>query len=141
MIGIIVTGHANFASGIISSLKLIAGNVKCIESVDFLQTDSTDDLENNLRKAVNILSECEGIIILCDLMGGSPFKSSVMISQETKNCRVIYGTNLPLLLEISMIRTTESDVDTCVKNVLNSVNEQIGYFKFKPIEIVYEEGI
>ena len=44
MIGLIVTGHGHFASGITTSLNLIAGDAKDYVAVDFEATDSTDDL-------------------------------------------------------------------------------------------------
>ena len=44
MIGLIVTGHGHFASGLTSSLKLIAGEPKNYAAVDFEETDSTEDL-------------------------------------------------------------------------------------------------
>ena len=51
MIGLIVTGHGNFASGLTSSLKLIAGEPKNYVAVDFLESYSVDDLERELTKA------------------------------------------------------------------------------------------
>lgn len=37
MVGVIVTGHGNFATGILSSLKLISGEQQHIVGVDFTQ--------------------------------------------------------------------------------------------------------
>lgn len=141
MIGIILTGHGNFSSGLFSSLKLIAGKKQCIEVVDFLPTDSFDNLEENLRNAVNKLSKCEGIIFLTDLLGGSPFKASVLLSQSIKNSKVIYGTNLPLLIEIVMMLEIENNVNMIVNNVIKSVKEQIGYFEFNKATNNVNEGI
>ncbi len=42
MIGLIVTGHGNFATGITSSLRLIAGEPHDYQAVDFLPEDSID---------------------------------------------------------------------------------------------------
>ena len=44
MIGLIISGHGNFASGLRSSLKLIAGEPCNVEYVDFEETDSIEDL-------------------------------------------------------------------------------------------------
>ena len=38
MVGIIITGHCNFATGIASAVKLVAGQQKNLEAVDFLDT-------------------------------------------------------------------------------------------------------
>ena len=49
MIGLIVTGHGHFATGLTTSLNLIAGDAKDYVAVDFEATDSTDDLAKNRR--------------------------------------------------------------------------------------------
>ena len=43
MIGILVTGHGNFATGISSSVKLIAGMPEKYEMVDFLVHIAPDE--------------------------------------------------------------------------------------------------
>ena len=43
MIGLIVTGHGNFATGLTSSLKLIAGDPQYYVAVDFPQEYSVED--------------------------------------------------------------------------------------------------
>ena len=63
MLGIIVTGHGHFATGLTSSLDLIAGPQKEYVAVDFEQNDSTDDLEKKLRAAFEELKGSNGIIV------------------------------------------------------------------------------
>ena len=98
MIGLIVTGHGNFASGLTSSLKLIAGEPKNYVAVDFLESYSVEDLERELNKAFDELKDCEGILVLSDLGGGSPFKTAVMTGYPKGNVEVIAGSNLPMLI-------------------------------------------
>jgi len=71
MIGLIVTGHANFGSGMTSSVNLIAGEQEAYRYVDFLPTYGTEELTEEIAKAMDELKDCEGIIIFTDLMGGS----------------------------------------------------------------------
>lgn len=106
MIGIVLTGHGNFASGLNSALELIAGKQENFQVVEFKENDSTDDLEINLKKAVEKLKKCNGIAFLTDLAGGSPFKNSVMLSLSMKDIDsfVISGTNLGMLLEVALNR-------------------------------------
>ena len=55
MIGLVVTGHANFGSGMTSSVNLIAGEQEAYQYVDFLPTYSTEDLAAELNKALDAL--------------------------------------------------------------------------------------
>ena len=108
MIGIILTGHGSFASGLNSALELIAGKQKEFEVVDFKREDSVAVLEANLSAALDRLRNCDEIAFLTDLAGGSPFKNSATLSLSQKKGKsfVIAGTNLGMLLGISMSRDT-----------------------------------
>lgn len=134
MVGIIVTGHGNFASGILSSLKVIAGEQEKLLGVDFTVDDSTESLEIKLQEAIENLS-CEEVLVLSDLAGGSPFKVSVMLSQKlsNNNIRVISGTNLGMILETSLCRDGMG-VDDLVEFSINSGVSSIKAFELKAVE-------
>ena len=130
MIGLIVTGHGNFASGITSSIDLIAGKQNDYVAVDF-DGEGTDKLENDLKTALEKLSACDGIIIFCDLAGGSPFKTAVFLTASNSKVKVIAGTNLPMLCEISMARTMINDLDVLVSSALNVGKDNIQLFEIQ----------
>ncbi|WML33840.1 PTS galactosamine/N-acetylgalactosamine transporter subunit IIA [Clostridium sp. OS1-26] len=104
MIGIVVSGHGNFASGIMSSLELIAGKQENVIGVDFTIKDNIESLQSKLENAAKELSGCEGILFLTDIAGGSPFRTCALLCQELKNSRVVAGTNVGMILEISLSR-------------------------------------
>lgn len=131
MVGIVVTGHGHFASGVTSALDLIAGPQKAYQAVDFESTHSTDDLANNLEKAFGALNECDGIIVFADLPGGSPFKVAVEKGLSFPKVTVLGGTNLPMLCEIAMARSFIEDADTLVGMALNTGKEQVVKFEMK----------
>ena len=133
MIGLIVTGHGNFATGLTSSLKLIAGEPKDYVAVDFLEEYSVDDLERELTKALDELKDCDGILVLSDLGGGSPFKTAVMCGYPRGNVEVIAGTNLPMLIEVNMGRQFVEELDTLTNMALNTGKDQVVRYEFKPV--------
>lgn len=137
MIGIIVTGHGQFASGLSSSVKLIAGLPEKYEIVDFLETDGIEQLSQKLETAINTLSECEGIIVFTDLVGGSPFKTSVELSFRYPNMAVLGGTNLGMLIETSMARNFITNLDDLVRSALETGKDQLVRYEF--VERVEEE--
>ena len=85
MVGLLITGHGHFATGLGSSLRLITGNTENIEYVDFEADHSTQTLAHNLA-------------------GGSPFKTAVecKFARADQKIEVIAGSNLPMLIEGSM---------------------------------------
>lgn len=50
MIGLIVSGHLNFASGMASAVKAIAGEQQDIAFIDFLESISPMNLKNRCAK-------------------------------------------------------------------------------------------
>lgn len=129
MVGIIITGHGKFASGLTAALDLIAGPQKNYCAVDF-KGDTTETLAKDLDDAYASLSACNGIIVFSDLPGGSPFKTAVEVSMgKYENVHVLAGTNLPMLCEITMARAFIEDVDTLVEMAINTGKDQVVEFK------------
>lgn len=114
MLGLLVTGHGHFATGLNSSLELIAGAQPNVALVDFEADHSIETLKANLTKALDSLKEYDGVLVLSDLPGGSPFKTAVELKYERMDqaIEVIAGTNLPLLIASStMTSVFESPLD------------------------------
>ena len=144
MIGIIVTGHGRFAEGITSSVEMIAGAQADYEAVNFLQEESVEDLELKLSAAYDKLSaSCDGVILCCDLLGGSPFKSSVIMSVKKENAAVVAGINLPSLLEMLFDRLNETSAIALADAIIAKGSNAL--IKFSPAELRqqdnFEEGI
>lgn len=101
MVGLLITGHGHFASGLGSSLQLITGITDNIALVDFEADHSTDTLKANLNNALDSLKDCDGVLILSDLAGGSPFNNASMCKAERpdQKIEVVAGTNLPMIIE------------------------------------------
>ncbi|ERI95412.1 PTS system fructose IIA component [Clostridiales bacterium oral taxon 876 str. F0540] len=132
MVGLIISGHGNFASGLHTSLKLIAGEAESIEFVDFEEKDSTEDLKKKYYASLQSLAGCDSILALSDLAGGSPFKTLVEVKTEIdKPMEVIGGANLPMLLDISMTKDIIGDLHSLSEAAIEV--GKCGVVKFKPI--------
>ena len=121
MTGMIVTGHGSFATGITSGLKLLAGEPKQYEAVDFLPEDSAETLAEKLQEAAARLADCGELIIYADLTGGSPFNVSGRMKMEaSKPIEVIGGANLPMILDGYLARESAGDVQALAQSALDS---------------------
>ena len=105
---IVLVGHGHFATGIYSSLQLIAGNQENVEAIDFVEGMSADELKQKILLAI---SNEEEVLILSDLLGGSPFKVS-----STMN--VLSGLNLAMLMEAVFARMAHSFDEVVNKSVV-----------------------
>ncbi|CAM3590241.1 PTS galactosamine/N-acetylgalactosamine transporter subunit IIA [Cytobacillus oceanisediminis] len=128
MNGLIVSGHGSFASGLHSSVKLIAGEQPRIEYVDFLESDSTSDLEIKIKAALANLEGCNGILVLCDLVGGSPFKTAVSLTNNQQDAAVIGGANLAMVIETAIMKDNVS-IDELKEMAITSGREAIKCFQ------------
>lgn len=135
-----MTGHGSFATGMTSALKLIVGELKDYVPVDFASLDGVAELERNLKDAYHRLSDCEGILVFCDLVGGSPFKTAVTLAAERTDVRVIAGTNLGSLVETYMSRDSVSDLDELKNLALDTARSQVIEFKMQSVEPEPEDG-
>lgn len=137
MIGLIVTGHGNFASGITSSLNLIAGDLENYVAVDFPAEYSVEDLERELNNAFETLKDCEGVLVLSDLGGGSPFKTAVIAGYPRGNVEVVAGTNLPMAIEVNMARKFIEDLGMLTDMAMNTGKDQV--VRYENVVIKQEE--
>lgn len=125
MIGLIITGHAQFASGIASAMNLLAGEVADFQVIDFPAGMDQYDLLERLKKAKTSLLNCEEWVICTDIVSGTPFKMSAMLSMQEEHIRVLTGTNLPLILQMALSRNSIQDTDQLISISLEEASKTI----------------
>ena len=131
MVGIIITGHANFALGMMSAVKLVFGSPESLKIVNFGEEDSSEVLENNIKIAIHELKECDGLLCFTDIAGGTPFQVASRLSMEEAEMRVISGTNLPMLLGVLSERDG-MDLHELAEYALEVGREEVKEFTFIP---------
>lgn len=139
MIQIIVTGHGNFASGMLSALKLIAGKQEHIYGLDFVESFSTEELKEKLQKMIESVGN--EILIATDLAGGSPYNVAVTLMSELtdKKIRVVAGVNFPMILS-GAFAEKDVDLDTFVKTTMDAGKRGFSEFKFVSMKKHQDEG-
>ena len=94
MTGIVVAGHGSYADGILSAIELVAGKPQEIKGVNFTKGQGVEELRENLKWAITCL-EAQEILIMVDILGGSPFNVAVQLMAEGvgKRMRLVAGVN------------------------------------------------
>lgn len=139
MIGVIVTGHANFATGITSSLELITGKHEQYSAIDFDGVISPDQLLELIKTELENLKDCEHIYIFTDLLGGTPFRMAATATLEHSNLTVFAGTNLPMLIECMMSRQYQDDAVAYANQLMESSRTQLSLYEPVVREVDEEE--
>jgi PTS system N-acetylgalactosamine-specific IIA component len=119
---IVITGHAHYATGLLSSFEMIAGKNNDIIALDFVGNDISKEYEEIILK-----NTYDNILFICDLVGGTPFKEAQKISYDRDNIEVVVGCNLGSLLEISMIKDS-LNLNDLVSKIISSSQKNIIHF-------------
>jgi len=111
MLGIVLVSHGNMASGMVDSARMLFGETGLtqVRPVSLFPEDSMETLDEKLTAAVEEVDSGEGVIILVDLLGGSPCNRAAYKVPEV--IQVIAGMNLPLLIELLGLRMGGNDID------------------------------
>ncbi|MEG0842194.1 MAG: PTS galactosamine/N-acetylgalactosamine transporter subunit IIA [Erysipelotrichaceae bacterium] len=139
MIGIIVSGHGNFATGITSSIELIVGKQEHYIAIDFPLGTSLTKLEEDLNHACVQLADCDDILICCDLFHGTPFNQAMLLAIKNEKIKILYGINVGMMIEMLMNREQAKDFDFLCETAVQTGKEQIGLFSSSDISLDEEE--
>lgn len=98
---VVLLGHGHCATGYLSSLEMIVGKQEHVEAIDFLDSMTPQALEEKLEVAIQCEKE---VLVLCDLLGGTPFKTAAAYALRSKDQRieVVSGMNLAMVLEVAL---------------------------------------
>lgn len=96
---IILMSHGLMAEEILNSAKMILGNQINYPVVSMAQNDGIEGTINKLNKILEETSDIRNIIILVDLMGGTPANVAMVKASMDKRIQVVTGMNLGMVLE------------------------------------------
>lgn len=135
-VNFLVIGHGGYASGIKSTVELIAGNLTCVQYIDFTRSMSPEDLK---VKIIERIPSHQDLIILCDLLGGTPFKIAAGIASRNDSIHVISGANINGILE-GILSMNDISTAQVINRVINKTKETTVYFKVKEVSVSDESS-
>ena len=141
MIGLVVTGHGQFAEGLHTSARMIAGENEHVKYVCFEDGMSIEALAEKLNAAYAELNDCDGIVVLSDLPGGSPFKTAVecAFAHPEMKIEVLAGTNLPMIITGATMLSFETDPRALADELMFEGKDNIVRFELAVREETEEE--
>ena len=133
MIGIILASHGDFAKGIKQSGEMIFGDQDKLETAVLKPSMGPDDLRADLLEKIEKL-DCEQILFLVDLWGGTPFNQvSALMEGHEEEWAILTGLNLPMLIEALGSRLMEEKSHELAKSLLAPAKEGV---KTKPEDLM-----
>ncbi|WP_278849918.1 PTS sugar transporter subunit IIA [Megamonas funiformis] len=126
---VILVSHGKFANGLNDALSMLAGNREDILSVGLENGKSVDEFVALFTEKVKDISTDDEVILLGDIIGGSPLTNAtnVLINKGIKTV-ILGGMNLPLALTTVLMKDTVS-LDEIADQVLEQARMAMQEFK------------
>ncbi len=126
---VILVSHGKFANGLNNALSMLAGNREDILSVGLENGKSVDEFTALFTEKVKDISTDDEVILLGDIIGGSPLTNAtnVLVNKGIKTV-ILGGMNLPLALTTVLMKDTVS-LDEIADQVLEQARMAMQEFK------------
>ena len=99
-IGIVIVAHGQLAHEYRAAVEHVVGPQPNIVAVSIAAECDRNNKELEICDAVDSVDNGRGVVIATDLFGSSPSNLSLKAC-ATKDRKIVYGMNLPLLLKLS----------------------------------------
>lgn len=101
--------HGKMAEGMLDSSKLFFGDdIPQVKALCLMASDNPEDFDEIIKEALAEIDDGQGVIAMCDLLGGTPCNRSAMVLND--RVQVITGMNFSILLELLGKRMTVNDI-------------------------------
>ncbi len=100
--------HGAMADGMLDAARMIVGPLNGIAGVALMESDDVETLMERLEVAVDEVNSGDGVLILVDLFGASPFNASARLAMTRDGIEVLTGVSLPMLLELAVQRDDQT---------------------------------
>jgi mannose PTS system EIIA component len=107
MIGILIVSHGKLADALISSVQSLVGNLEKIKGVPIWSKDREVEVKHRIQKEIAEVDDGDGVVILTDILGGTPTNLSLSFLEDEK-VEVVTGVNIPMLLTLASYRKGRS---------------------------------
>lgn len=126
---VILVSHGKFANGLNDALSMLAGNREDILSIGLENGKSVDEFVALFTEKVKDISNDDEVILLGDIIGGSPLTNAtnVLVNKGIKTV-ILGGMNLPLALTTVLMKDTVS-LDEIADQVLEQARMAMQEFK------------
>ncbi len=130
MIGIVIVAHGGLAREYLAAMEHVVGKHPGTVAVSIDVDDSCNSKQDEIDAAVRSVDRGDGVVVVTDMFGSTPSNLAVCACRETRDRRVLYGANMPLLIQLAKKRDKPlndavASALTAGRKYINSI-DQIG---------------
>ena len=109
-IGVVLVTHGNLATELVKVMEHVVGPQDQLTTITIDPEDDMEKRREDILKSVQFVDKGLGVIILTDMFGGTPSNLAISIMEQAK-IDIIAGVNLPMLIKLASVRSTETISD------------------------------
>ena len=124
MFGILLLSHGDLAEAMLSTAKMIYRAAdEGVATIGLRQDEKAEDFDQRLKRAIESVDQGEGVVVLADLLGGTPSNRLAAIAND--DIKIITGMNLGMVLELVFSRKADN-LD--INNLIDTSKKSIVYY-------------
>jgi PTS system mannose-specific IIA component len=124
MIGVVVATHGKLAEEMIRTAEAVVGKLEGVAGVSVVAT--APDVRGEIEQAIRSVDGGEGVLLLTDLLGGSPTNLCLSFLAE-RRVEVVTGINLPMLLKLGVLRAEGKPIQQLAHDLAEAGQKSIGH--------------
>jgi len=109
MTGVVLATHGELGRALIGAMEMIVGAQPLVAALSLQVADRIEDATSRLQEALDGADEGDGVLVLTDMLGGTPSNLCLALIGGPRPVEVISGVSLPMLLKAVQARR-ESDL-------------------------------
>ena len=109
-IGVVLVTHGNLGTELVKVMEHVVGPQTQLTTITIGPDDDMEKRREDILSSVQLVDKGLGVIILTDMFGGTPSNLAISIMEQA-NIDIIAGVNLPMLIKLASVRSTETISD------------------------------
>ena len=109
MFQVLVLTHGPLGETLLESARTIAGETPNVSALALDWSDTFEEAHRKVRQALERLENGDGVLILTDMYGGTPFNVARSLV-EPGRVEIVTGVNLPMVLRLSCFNHDAPDL-------------------------------
>ena len=99
MMGIVLVSHGGLSQELLACAEGVVGKQSSVVALGLRISDAPDAFETRFRTVMGELENSAGILVLCDMVGGTPCNVCLRLARDPRcHFEMVTGMNLPMLI-------------------------------------------
>ena len=107
----------------LTSASMLTPDISQVASATLWPEDNPDDFQKDLEAKIKEVDTGDGVIILADMLGGTPGNRAVFSIGE--KARLLAGMSLPMLLSLLYTRDETNDIEALSRTALEDAADNL----------------